>query len=89
MNDIPDDFRVEPFPSETVYELRISGRLGEASLTWFEDFDVSVDETMYPVQTVIRGPMRDQSALYGLISRIRDLGLTLISVSSDEPEIGS
>ena len=89
MNDIPDDFRVEPFPAETLYELRISGRLGETSLTWFEDFDVSVDETMYPVQTVIRGPMRDQAALYGLISRIRDLGLTLISVSSDEPEIGN
>jgi hypothetical protein len=89
MNDIPDDFRVEPFPAETVYELRISGRLGEASLTWFEDMDITVDESSLPVQTIIRGPMRDQAALYGLISRIRDLGLTLISVSSDEPGIGS
>ena len=81
MNDIPDDFRIEPFPAETFYELRISGRLGEASLTWFEDVTASVDESSSPVQTIIQGPMRDQAALYGLISRIRDLGLTLISVN--------
>ena len=84
MNDIPDDFRVEPFPAETVYDLRISGRLGEASLTWFEDMNVTVDESSSPVQTIISGPMRDQAALYGLISRIRDLGLTLLSVNRVE-----
>lgn len=86
MNDIRDDFRVEPFPAETVYELRISGRLGEASLTWFEDMDVTVDESSSPVQTIIRSPMRDQAALYGLISRIRDLGLILLSVNRVEKE---
>jgi hypothetical protein len=86
MNDIPDDFRVEPFPAETVYELRISGRLGEASLTWFEDMDITVDESSSPIETIIRGPMRDQAALYGLISRIRDLGLILLSVNRVEIE---
>jgi hypothetical protein len=39
-----------------------------------------VDESTSPVQTIIRGAVRDEAALYGLISRIRDLGLTLLSV---------
>ena len=41
---------------------------------------VSVDEEAAPPQTVICGLVRDQAALYGLISRARDLGLTLLSV---------
>jgi hypothetical protein len=86
MNEIPDDFRIELFPAETVYELRISGRLGDSTQTWFEDMDVTVDESSSPVQTIIQGPMRDQAALYGLISRIRDLGLTLLSVNRVEKE---
>ena len=86
MNETPDDFRIEPFPAETVYELRISGRLGHSLQTWFEDMDVTVDESSSPVQTIIQGPMRDQAALYGLISRIRDLGLTLLSVNRVEKE---
>ena len=80
MNKIPDDFRIEPFPADTDYELRINGRLAQPTLAWFEDMNVSVDGTTSPAQTVITGPIRDQAALYGLISRIRDLGLTLLSV---------
>ena len=84
MNETPDEFRIETFPAETVYELRISGRLGNSTRTWFEDMTVTVDESSSPVQTIIQGPMRDQAALYGLISRIRDLGLTLLSVNRVE-----
>lgn len=80
MDENRDDFRIQPFQVESNYELRISGRLGESARTWFEDLDVKVDESSSPVQTVIKGLMRDQAALYGLISRIRDLGLTLLSV---------
>ncbi len=86
MNKIPDDFRIEPFPADTDYELRINGRLGNSTLTWFEDMDVTVDESSSPVQTIIQGPIRDEAALYGLISRIRDLGLTLLSVNRVEKE---
>ena len=81
MSHIPDDINIQPFPAETVYELRISGHLGQPTLAWFEDLNVTVDRTTSPSQTVISGPMRDQAALYGLISRIRDLGLTLLSVN--------
>lgn len=80
MSEIPDDFEIEPFPVDTDYELRIGCRLVGPSLAWFEDMNVTVDGTKSPAQTVISGSMRDQAALYGLISRIRDLGLTLISV---------
>ena len=86
MNENPDEIRIQPFPAETVYELRISGRLGNSTLTWFEDMAVTEDESSSPVQTIIQGPMRDQAALYGLISRIRDLGLTLLSVNRVEKE---
>ena len=86
MNENPDEYRIQPFPAETVYELRISGRLGHSLQTWFEDMTVTVDESSSPIQTVIQGPMRDQAALYGLISRIRDLGLTLLSVNRVEKE---
>lgn len=81
MNENPDDFKIPSFSSDTMYELRINGRLGDSTLTWFEDMAVIVDESKSPVQTIIQGPIRDQAALYGLISRIRDLGLTLLTVN--------
>lgn len=80
MRETPDDFSIQPFPAEAIYELRISGSFEQPTLAWFEDLNVTVDGTTSPTQTVISGPMRDQAALYGLISRIRDLGLTLLSV---------
>jgi len=62
------------------YEICIEGRLGPHSAAWFEDMTLMVDEQTIPPQTVIRGYFVDQAALYGLISRARDLGLTLVSV---------
>jgi hypothetical protein len=86
MNEIPDNFSVQPFPPETVYELRISGELENHAWTWFEDMTVDIDASSSPVQTIIRGPIRDEAALYGLIARVRDLGLTLLSVNRVEEE---
>lgn len=85
MSHIPEEFQVQPFPRETEYELRISGQLQGQTLAWFEDFHIVVDKTTTPPQTVVSGTMRDQAALYGLISRVRDLGLTLLSVKRLEP----
>lgn len=86
MNETPEDLRIKPFSGETTYELRIKGRLAQPTLAWFADLKLTVDETTSPVQTVISGVIRDQAALYGLISRVRDLGLTLISVQQVEQE---
>ena len=86
VSDNPDDFRIQPFDTPKSYELRVNGRLGRESASWFEDMTLAVDESTTPVQTIIRGDIRDEAALYGLISRIRDLGLTLLSVQRLDSE---
>lgn len=94
MNNPPDcpkphnqpDGQPEPvaaaFPSD--YELRVSGRISTHAATWFEGMTLTVDETTTPPQTIIRSHLVDQAALYGLISRVRDLGLTLLAIARVE-----
>ena len=43
---------------------------------WFEDMTLAVNDETTPAQTIIKGHIIDQAALFGLINRIRDLGLT-------------
>ena len=50
---------------------------------WFEDLQISSDE---PDVTVIAGPVTDQAALHGLLTKIRDLALPLISVRRIDPD---
>jgi len=72
------------FGKPAYYEFRVNGRLSQQAAPWFEGMDISVDAAHTPVQTIIQGHMPDQAALHGLISRIRDLGLTLVSVNQIE-----
>jgi hypothetical protein len=58
------------------YEIRVDGVLDERWGDWFDDMQVSSDGT----QTVISGPLPDQPALHGVLTKIRDLGLSLVSV---------
>jgi hypothetical protein len=58
------------------YEIRIKGRLSDSLLAAFEGLDATVE----PVETVLRGPVQDQAALYGLLNRIQSLGLELVGV---------
>ena len=60
----------------THYQICIEGILDERWLRWFEGLEVKASADN---QTIIRGEF-DQSALHGLFNRIRDLGVTLISV---------
>ena len=66
------------------YEICVGGRLSEQAAIWFEDMTLTVNEEIVPPQTIIHGYIVDQTALYGLISRIRDLGLTLLSVNRSD-----
>jgi hypothetical protein len=69
------------------YEIRVEGVLDSRWATWFGDLRVEREDT----QTVISGPLADRPALHGLLTKIRDLGLCLISVrrlNSDGPETG-
>jgi len=62
--------------AHTGYEIRVEGRLSDTLSGAFEDFTASVK----PAETVLRGELRDQSELHGLLERIRGLGLELIEV---------
>jgi hypothetical protein len=60
------------------YEIRIEGVLDPS---WFEDLTVRSDDR----QTIISGRFADQPALHGLLARIRDLGVCLISLCRVDP----
>ena len=74
------------FSEPVYYEFRVSGRLSQTGATWFEGMSLSVDEHTTPAQTIIGGYILDRAALHGLINRIRDLGLTLVSVQRVDGE---
>jgi len=61
-------------------EIRIEGRLDARWAEWFEGFDFDYTE---PGSTILRGCVTDQAALFGLIAKLRDLGVKLISVTFD------
>ena len=69
-------------PDAGTYEIRLTGHLDARWAAWFDGLTVSHDGDG---TTVIRGPVSDQAALHGLLQRVRDLGLPLVSVTRVEP----
>jgi hypothetical protein len=67
----------------TGYVIRVRGVLDPAWSSWFEGMDVRSDR---PDESVITGPVADQAALHGLLAKIRDLGLPLVSVHEQHRE---
>ncbi len=61
-----------------VYQLRLQGHLGSEWADWFGGLTLTPEENGV---TLLTGPVPDQAALFGLLKKVRDLGLTLISVS--------
>lgn len=68
------------------YEIRIAGHLNPGRSALFSDLQVM---PLPDGDTLIVGTILDQAALFGTLIRIRDLGLTLISISSTLPPAGS
>jgi len=64
-----------------VYEIRIKGHLGSQWRDWFEGLTIMLEEEG---DTLLTGPIIDQAALYGLLKKVRDLGMPLVSVSPVE-----
>ncbi len=60
------------------YEIRIEGHLSDRWTDWFDGLTVSLEETGV---TCLTGPVIDQAALYGLLKKVRDLGMPLVSVN--------
>jgi len=67
---------------QAVYEIRIQGILDAQRADWFPGMSI---RSLPEGDTVLVGPVIDQAALHSLLSRIRDLGVSLISVQRMEP----
>ncbi len=71
-----------PNSSAKVYEIRIKGHLDSQWTDWFEGLGITLENDG---NTLITGPVIDQAALHGLLKKVRDLGLSLISVNQVPP----
>lgn len=65
------------------YEIRIKGHLAQGWSEWFERLAITHEPNG---ETLMTGPVCDQAALFGVLMKVRDLGLTLISVNRVESE---
>jgi len=63
----------------TIYQIRVKGHLGSQWTDWFGGLTVTLEDNG---ETLLTGPVVDQAALHGLIKKVRDLGMPLVSVMS-------
>lgn len=61
-----------------VYQIRIKGHLGQQRMDWFEGLTITLQEDG---NTLLSGSVVDQSALHGILKKIRDMGMPLLSVN--------
>lgn len=61
-----------------VYQIRLKGHLGRAWTDWFGGLTIRLEEDG---DTLLTGPVVDQAALHGLLRKVRDLGMPLVSVN--------
>lgn len=64
-----------------LYEIRIKGHLAEQWANWFDGLTIALAENG---DTLLTGRVVDQAALYGLLRKVRDLGIPLLSVNRVE-----
>ena len=65
-----------------VYQIRINGHLGPRWADWFGGMTITLEDNG---DTLLTGPVVDQAALHGLLRKVRDLGMPLISAIRVEP----
>ena len=71
---------LEPKPTSqpVVYQIRLKGHLGSQWTDWFGGLTITLEEDG---ETLLTGPVIDQAALHGLLKKVRDLGMPLVSIS--------
>ena len=73
-----------PVPDQpSVFQIRIRGHLDIQWTDWFDKMAITLEEDG---DTLLTGPVPDQPALHGLLKKVRDLGLTLVSVNPVLPD---
>jgi hypothetical protein len=65
-----------------IYEIRIKGHLADRWADWFGGLTITLEDNG---DTLLTGPVVDQAALHGLLKKVRDLGMPLLSVNRVEP----
>lgn len=65
-----------------IYQIRLKGHLGPAWTDWFAGLTITLSEDD---DTLLTGPVVDQAALHGLLKKVRDLGMPLVSVNQVPP----
>ena len=65
-----------------VYQIRIKGHLGREWTDWFGGLIITLEDNG---ETLLTGPVVDQAALYGLLKKVRDVGMPLLSVNRGTP----
>ena len=74
---------VTPDPDQPmVYQIRITGHLGHTWTDWFEGLAITLQDDG---DTLLSGPLVDQAALHGVLKKVRDLGMPLVSVTRGRP----
>jgi hypothetical protein len=75
---MPNKLNPKTVPGQPmVYQIRLKGHLGSQWIDWFEGLTITLEEDG---DTLLTGPVVDQAALHGLLKKVRDLGMPLVSV---------
>jgi len=67
------------------YEIRLKGHLDRRWAAWFDGLSISLESDG---TTILDGPIADQAALHGLLLKVRDTGIPLVSVTQVQPRQG-
>jgi hypothetical protein len=80
---MPNNPDPKTYPGQSmVYQIRIDSHLGQQWMDWFEGMAITLEEED---ETLLTGPVIDQATLHGLLKKVRDLGMPLVSVNRLEP----